>query len=84
VSSVIHTGLSHRRDVVIARDGKEGKGTHTKRDNQKPTASNDKEKKKGRKCKMLPPPPAKEVDVPLLVGGVSCSLLTGINAKMVQ
>ncbi len=30
---------------------------------------------------MLPPPPAEEVDVPLLVGGVSCRLLTGINAN---
>jgi hypothetical protein len=30
---------------------------------------------------MLPPPPAKEVDVPVLVGGVSCSPLTGINAN---
>ncbi len=41
----------------------------------------DKEKKRGRKRKMLPPSPAKEVDDPLLVGGVSCSPLTGINAN---
>jgi hypothetical protein len=30
---------------------------------------------------MLPPSPAQEVDVPLLIGGVSCVPLTGINAN---
>jgi hypothetical protein len=30
---------------------------------------------------MLPPIPAQEVDIPLVVGGVSCSPLTGINAN---
>jgi hypothetical protein len=39
--------------------------------------SKDKEKKRGRKSKMLPPIPAQEVDILLVVGGVSCSLLTG-------
>jgi hypothetical protein len=43
--------------------------------------SKDKETKRGRKDKTLPPPPVQEVDVPLVVGGVSCSLLTGINAN---
>ncbi len=52
-----------------------------KKDNQEPTVSKDKEKKGGRKSKMLPHPPAQEVDVLLVVGGISCSLLTGINAN---
>jgi hypothetical protein len=43
--------------------------------------STDKEKKRGRKSEMLPPLPAQEVDVPLVVGSVSCSPLTGINAN---
>jgi hypothetical protein len=43
--------------------------------------SRDKEKKRGRKSQTLPPLPAQEVDVPLVVGGVSCSPLTGINAN---
>ncbi len=43
--------------------------------------SKDKEKKRGRKSKTLPPIPAQEVDIPLKVGGVSCSPLTGINAN---
>jgi hypothetical protein len=30
---------------------------------------------------MLPSPPAQEVDVHLVVGSVSCSPLTGINAN---
>jgi hypothetical protein len=30
---------------------------------------------------MLPPPQAKEVDVPLLVGIISCCQLTGMNAN---
>ncbi len=30
---------------------------------------------------MLPPIPAQEVDIPLVVGGVSCSPVTGINAN---
>ena len=81
MSSVIHNGLSHRRDVVLARSGKEGKGAYPKTDNQEPTVSKDKEKKRGRKRKTLPPPPAQENDVPLLVGGISCSPLAGINAN---
>jgi hypothetical protein len=52
-----------------------------KKDNQEQTVSKDKEKKRGRKSKMLPPLPAQEVDVPLVVGGLSCSPLTGINAN---
>ncbi len=52
-----------------------------KKDNQEPTVSKDKEKKRGRKSITLPPPPAQEVDVPIVVGGVSCSPLTGINAN---
>ncbi len=43
--------------------------------------SKDKEKKRGRKSKTLPPIPAREVDIPLVVGGVSCSPLTGVNAN---
>ncbi len=77
---MIYNGPSHRRDAVLARGGKEGKELK-KKDNQEPTVSKDKEKKRGRKCKMLPPPLAQEVDVPLVVGGVSCSILTGINAN---
>jgi hypothetical protein len=41
----------------------------------------DKENKRDWKCKTLPPPLAEEVDVPLLVGGVSYSPLTRINAN---
>jgi hypothetical protein len=52
-----------------------------KKDNQEQTVSKDKEKKRGRKSKTLPPIPAQEVDIPLVVGGVSCSPLTGINAN---
>jgi hypothetical protein len=44
--------------------------------------SKDKEKKRGRKSKTLPPIPAQEVDIFLVVGGASCSPLTGgINAN---
>ncbi len=43
--------------------------------------SKNKERKMGKKSKMLPPIPAQEVDIPLLVGSVSCSPLTGINAN---
>ncbi len=43
--------------------------------------SKDREKKRGRKTKTLPPIPAQEVDIPLVVGSVSCSPLTGINAN---
>ncbi len=43
--------------------------------------SKDKEKKRGRKTNTLPPTPAQEVDIPLVVGGDSCSPLTGINAN---
>jgi hypothetical protein len=81
VSSVIRICLSHRRDALLARDRKEGNGTHKKRDNQEPTMLKDKERTRGRKRKTLPPPPAQEVDVPLIVGSVSCSLLTGIDAN---
>ncbi len=65
--------------MVLARGGKEGKGAYSKKNNQEPTVLKDKEKKRGRKHKTLPPPPAQEVDVHLLVGSVSCSPLTGIN-----
>ncbi len=43
--------------------------------------SKDKEKKRGGKTKMLPPIPAQEVVIPLVVGGVSCSPLTGMNTN---
>ncbi len=43
--------------------------------------SKDKEKKRGKKTKTLPPIPAQEVDIPLVVGGVSCSPLTAINSN---
>jgi hypothetical protein len=78
---MIHNGLSRRREVVVPRDGKEGKGAYLKKDNQEQIVSKDKEKKRGRKSKMLPPPPAQEVDVPLVVGSVSCSPFTGNNAN---
>jgi hypothetical protein len=53
-----------------------------KKDNQEQTVSKDKEKKRGRKSKMLPTIPAQEVDIPLVVGGASCSPLTGgVNAN---
>ncbi len=42
----------------------------------------DNKKKRGRKSKMLPTAPAQEVDIPLVVGGTSCSPSTGgINAN---
>jgi hypothetical protein len=37
---------------------------------------------RGKNCKMLPPLPAQEVNVPLLVCGVACSPLTGIIANV--
>ncbi len=44
--------------------------------------SKDKEKKRGRKSKTLPPIPAQEVDILLVVGSASCSPLTGgVNAN---
>jgi hypothetical protein len=52
-----------------------------KKDNQEQTLSKDKGKKRGRKSKMLPPIPAQEINIPLVVGSVSCSPLTGINAN---
>jgi hypothetical protein len=53
-----------------------------KKDKQEQTLSKDKEKKKGRKSKMLPTLPAQDVDIPLVVGGASCIPLTGgINAN---
>jgi hypothetical protein len=52
-----------------------------KKDNQEPIVLKDKEKKRVKKRKTLPPPPVHEVDVPLLLGSVSCSQLTGINAN---
>ena len=58
-----------------------------KKDNQEQTVSKDKEKKRGRKIKTLPPIPAQEVDIPLevggalVLGGATCSPLTGgVNA----
>jgi hypothetical protein len=61
---------------------KGGKRSLPKRkDNQEQTVPKDKEKKRGRNTKTLPPIPAQEVDIPLIVGGVSCSPLTGINAN---
>jgi hypothetical protein len=54
-----------------------------KKDKQEQTVSKDKEKKRVRKSKTLPTLPAQEVDIPLVVGGASCSPLTrpGINAN---
>jgi hypothetical protein len=43
--------------------------------------SKDKEKKRGKKTKTLPPIPSQEVDIPLVVGCVSSSPLTGINVN---
>jgi hypothetical protein len=61
---------------------KGGKRSLPKRnDNQELTVSKDKEKERGRKTKTLPPIPAQEVDIFLVVGSVSCSPLTGINAN---
>ncbi len=45
--------------------------------------SKDNKKKRGRKSKTLPTISAQEVDIPLVVGGASCSPLTGeINAAV--
>ncbi len=53
-----------------------------KKDNQEQTVPKDNMKKRGRKSKTLPTIPAQEVDIPLVVGGASCSQLTGgINAN---
>jgi hypothetical protein len=53
-----------------------------KKDKQEQTVSKDNEKKRDRKSKTLPTAPAQEVDIPLVVGGASCSPLTGgINAN---
>ncbi len=53
-----------------------------KKDKQEQTVSKDNKKKRGRKSKTLPTAPAQEVDIPLVVGSASCSLLTGgINAN---
>ncbi len=53
-----------------------------KKDKQEQTVSKDNEKKRGRKSKTLPTALAQEVDIPLVVGGASCSPLTGgINAN---
>ncbi len=53
-----------------------------KKDKQEQTVSKDNKKKRGRKSKTLPTAPAQEVDIPLVVGGASCSSLTGgINAN---
>jgi hypothetical protein len=61
---------------------KGGKRSLPKRkDNQKQTVSKDKEKKRGRKSKTLPPILAQKVDIPLVIGGVSCNPLIGINAN---
>ncbi len=43
--------------------------------------SKDEENKRVRKPKTLPPIPAQEIDIILVVGGVSCSPLTEINAN---
>ncbi len=49
---------------------------------QEQTVSMDNKKKRGRKHKTLPTAQAQEVDIPLVVGGASCSPLTGgINAN---
>ena len=66
----------------VAEEEKGGKRSlSNKKDNHEQTVSKDKEKKRGRKSKMLPPIPAQEVDIPLVVGNVSCNPLTGINAN---
>jgi hypothetical protein len=53
-----------------------------KKDNQEQTVSKDMEKKRGRKSKTLPTIPAQEVDILLVVGSASCTLLTReINAN---
>jgi hypothetical protein len=68
--------------VVVARDGKEVKGANLIKRTRMNKLSKDKERKRGRKSKMLPTIPAQEVDIPLVVGGASCNQLTGgINAN---
>ncbi len=53
-----------------------------KKDKQEQTVSKDNEKKRSRKSKTLPTAPAQEVDIPLVIGGASCSPLTrGIDAN---
>jgi hypothetical protein len=53
------------------------KSLSNKKENQEQTVSKDKEKKRDRTSKTLPTIPAQEVDIPLVVGGASCSQLTG-------
>ncbi len=49
---------------------------------QEQTVSKDNEKKSSRKSKTLPTAPAQEGNIPLVVGGASCSPSTGeINAN---
>ncbi len=80
---MIHNGLSCRRDVVVARDGNEVKGAYLiKRTSRNKLCPMTKRRKGFRKSKTLHTQPAKEVDIPLVVGGASCSPLTGgINAN---
>ena len=67
---MILSGLQCRRDVVLARDGKEVKGAHgVKKTQRKKTGSKEKGKKRGRKSKLLTPNPGQDVDIPLVVGG---------------
>ncbi len=70
MSFVIHSGLHRRRDVEVARDGKEVKGAYRqKRTQRKKTVSNNKGKKRGRESKLLTPIPDQDVNIPLVVGG---------------
>jgi hypothetical protein len=68
--------------VVLARDGKEGKGAYPKKGQSGTNCVEGQGGERGRERKTLHPPLAQEVDVPLLVSGVSCSPLTGINTNV--
>jgi hypothetical protein len=75
---VIHNDLSHRRDVVVARDGKEVKGAYIiKRTIRNKLCLRTTRGKGVQKRKTLPTIPAQEVDILLVVDGASCSPLTG-------
>jgi hypothetical protein len=79
---VIHNDLSRRRVVVVARDGKEVKGAYVISRTSRNKLCLKTKRGKGIGKKTLHTPPGQEVDIPLVVGGASCSPLTGgINAN---
>ncbi len=85
---VIHSGLHRRRDVEVARDGKEVRGAHQLQRTQRKKLCLTTREKRGRKSKLLTPIPGQDVNIPFVVGGAlvvedtTFSLLTGgLNAN---